>query len=375
MIANPSEQAVGARFIVLGAAAVVVVWGLHFLEPILLPFSLALFLSVLALPVLGSLCSRGVPNWLAVLVSMSAVVGIFALFGFLASASFSDLQAALPRYQEGFQQLRADWTVAIESSVAILEPGDVDTLLERLNIWDPARFFELAGTTLGRAASFVGQGLLVLLIMVFVLAEAAVFPDKLEAIFGDGMTGEERMRTVVVEVQQYLGIKTLVSLATGIVIGGWCWILGLDFAVLLGMIAFALNYIPTVGSIIAGVPAVVLSLIITGGSFAHALLVAGGYVVVNTVFGNFIEPSLMGRRLGLSTLVVILSLVFWGWVWGPVGALLSVPLTMIVKIWLENTQDLRWIALLLDKQARPLHEEETPPAMTPLPTPSDSVQA
>ncbi|HCW78639.1 MAG TPA: pheromone autoinducer 2 transporter, partial [Gemmatimonadetes bacterium] len=87
------------------------------------------------------------------------------------------------------------------------------------------------------------------------------------------------------------------------------------------------------------------------GSIGHALIVMSGYVVVNMVFGNILEPNLMGRRLGLSTLVVMLSLLFWGWAWGPLGALLSVPLTVMVKIWLENTADLRWVAILLDKSA------------------------
>ncbi len=123
-------------------------------------------------------------------------------------------------------------------------------------------------------------------------------------------------------------------------------LLGLDFALVWGVVAFLLNYIPTIGSIIAAVPAVLLAAVQLG--FGRAVLIAAGYVVVNTVLGNLVEPALMGRRLGLSTLVVFLSLVFWGWVWGPVGMLLSVPLTMVVKILLENTDDLRWVAVLLD---------------------------
>jgi predicted PurR-regulated permease PerM len=119
------------------------------------------------------------------------------------------------------------------------------------------------------------------------------------------------------------------------------------------LIAFLLNYIPTVGSIIAAIPAVLLSLILVGTA-GHAVLVTLGYVVVNTLFGNILEPNLMGRRLGLSTLVVILSLLFWGWAWGPLGALLSVPLTVVVKIWLENTHDLKWVAILLDKAPPPV---------------------
>jgi predicted PurR-regulated permease PerM len=153
---------------------------------------------------------------------------------------------------------------------------------------------------------------------------------------------------VIREVQEYLGIKTAVSLATGFLIGLLAWLLGLDFPILLGLIGFVMNYIPTVGSILAAVPALVLSLL-QFGTLGHLLAVTTAYVIINTVFGNIIEPNLMGRRLGLSTLVVILSLLFWAWLWGPVGALLAVPLTMVVKIMLENTEDLRWIAVLLDK--------------------------
>jgi predicted PurR-regulated permease PerM len=175
-----------------------------------------------------------------------------------------------------------------------------------------------------------------------------VFPQKFRYITGEQGDDEDRLAKVVTEVQTYLSIKTVVSLTTGVVLGAWAWVMQLDFPILLGMTAFLLNYIPTVGSIIAAVPAILLSLILFG-DFGHALLVTLGYVVVNTLFGNILEPSLMGRRLGLSTLVVILSLLFWGWAWCPLGALLSVPLTVIVKIWLENTTDLRWVAVLIDK--------------------------
>ncbi len=207
---------------------------------------------------------------------------------------------------------------------------------------------DLVGSAVGRIAQFVSTTFLVFLIMIFMLGEATVFPAKVRYVFGDEVADEDRLAKVVAEVQTYLGIKTVVSLATGLILGAWCYVMDLDFPILLGLVAFVLNYVPTVGSIIAAVPAVLLSLILHG-TLAHALVVSGGYVVVNTLFGNILEPNLMGRRLGLSTLVVILSLLFWGWAWGPLGALLSVPLTVVVKIWLENTHDLRWVAILLDK--------------------------
>jgi predicted PurR-regulated permease PerM len=223
---------------------------------------------------------------------------------------------------------------------------------------NPEALAAFLGGTVAQAASLLSTAFLVLLVMVFFLAEATIFPQKLQYLLEGSARGEERMNKVVAEIQSYLGIKTVISLATGLLLGVWCWVMGLDFPVLLGLIAFVLNYVPTVGSILAGIPAVLLSLILVG-TLGHALVVTAGYVVVNTVFGNIIEPNLMGRRLGLSPLVVMLSLLFWGWTWGPVGALLSVPLTMVLKIWLENTRDLRWVAVLLDRTV-PAIESETP---------------
>ncbi len=137
----------------------------------------------------------------------------------------------------------------------------------------------------------------------------------------------------------------MVSLATGLLAGFMLWALDVDYFVLWGVVAFMLNYIPNIGSIIAAVPPVLLALITQGPLVAG--IIAGGYLVINTVMGNIVEPKFMGKGLGLSTLVVFLSLIFWGWLMGTVGMLLSVPLTMIVKIALETSQEGRWLATLL----------------------------
>lgn len=345
MIFDRSEQHPGARFLLMLASGVVVVWGLQFAAPILLPFAVALFLATLSLPIVIWLTRRRVPAAVAIVVAMAVVVGVFGLLILLASQSLPDLETRLPRYQTALEAL---W-----SRLLLWMSEQLDRPIDQLvgpELLRPQALLDLAQSTLTRGTIIVSRTFVVLLVMVFVLAEATVFPAKLRAL-GDGSArGEERMAKVITEIQSYLGIKTVISLMTGFLLGGFCWLMGLDFPILLGLIAFVLNYVPTVGSIIAAVPAVLLSLILSGGAVGPALGVATGYVVVNTIFGNIIEPNLMGRRLGLSPLVVVLSLLFWNFVWGPVGALLSVPLTMVVKIWLENTQDLRWVALLLDKQ-------------------------
>jgi predicted PurR-regulated permease PerM len=204
----------------------------------------------------------------------------------------------------------------------------------------------MLGAGLKGFASTLSNAFLIIVTMVFILFEAASFPVKLRAAFGEQGDDPLQLSQVTSQVQRYLAAKTLVSLITGSAIAIWTAILGLDFALVWGLVAFLLNYIPNIGSIIAAVPAVLFALVQLGPG--SALLVAIGYLVVNTVLGNIVEPNLVGRTLGLSTLVVFMSLVFWGWVWGPVGMLLSVPLTMIIKIFLESSEDLRWVGVMLD---------------------------
>ncbi len=347
MVLERMEQNAGTRFLFNLALVVVVVAGLKLGAPILLPFALALFLAILTLPIVVWLQQRGVPRSPAVLLAVLVDVALFGLLVLLASQSLNDLEGEVRRY--GFR-LSGIWTGWIESLEEATFPG-ANFLAQYLNPeildLDPGQLFSFLQGTLFTAFSFAGSAFLVFLILIFILGEATVFPAKFRAILGREQGHSSRLTKIVTEVQEYLGIKFFISLVTGILLGAWCWVLGLDFPVLLGLVAFVLNFVPTIGSIIAAVPAMLLGLIQVGAG--HMFIVGVGYVLVNFGFGNLIEPNLLGRRLGLSTLVVILSLVFWGWVWGAVGALLAVPLTMVVKIMLENTADLRWIAILLDK--------------------------
>ena len=356
MIYDRADQNPGANFLFVLACLVVVVHGLRFAAPILLPSALALFLTVLSLPVMLWLRERRVPAWLAVALTVLVNMAAVAILALVVSQSISELQTQLPRYLTGIQRLQESWLVAVESRT-----GVVLTQYITMDLIDPAAVIDFARGAVGRVAQFLSMTFIVFLIMAFMLGEAMVFPAKFRHILGGVSQNEDRLNKFVTEIQTYLGIKTIISLATGAILGLWAFFTDLDFPLLLGLLAFVLNYVPTVGSILAAVPALMLSLILVG-SVGHAVLVLVGYVTVNTIFGNILEPSLMGRRLGLSTLVVILSLLFWGWAWGPLGALLSVPLTVIVKIWLENTKDLRWVAILIDK-APPADPVDVPPAV------------
>lgn len=344
----------GARFFLIAAGVVVVVAGLRAAAPILLPFSLALFLAVLSLPILYWLQGRGVPTPIAIFLAVLLDLAVFGVIVLLVTQSVADFQERLPQYARRFQNLYAAWIDNLQDRGI---PAGEFLADEFISV---SAIIDFAGGTLTRIASFLSNAFLVILILVFMLAEASVFPRKFRAVLGEGDPDMGRFAKITGEVQEYLVIKTIVSLATGLSIGLWAWVMGLDFPVLLGLIGFAFNYVPTIGSILAAIPAMLLALIQTG-SIGLVSVVALGYGGINVVFGNLIEPQLLGRRLGLSTLVVILSLLFWAWIWGPLGALLAVPLTMVVKIGLENTKDLRWIALLIDKE---------PPALPAAPSPA-----
>lgn len=355
---DTTSEKSGARFLLTAAATVIVVAGLRAGAPVLLPFSVAAFLAMMSLPVMFQ-CQRRLPPWAAITVTLLVTMSVFTGLVLIGTQSVSELQPQLPRYQVGVQRLWSDFTNWLTARGLGSEE-----YLQGLAQLDPDRIFDFVGGTVRQVAGFFSSAFLVFLIMAFMLAEATVLPFKFRAILGPELGEGRRFNKIIKEVQAYLGVKTLVSLGTGLSIGLFAWVLKLDFPILLGLIGFVLNYVPTVGSILAAIPAIVLSLI-QFGTPAHALAVGAGYLGINTLLGNMLEPYLMGRRLGLSTLVIILSLVFWGWVWGPIGAILAVPLTMVVKIMLENTEDLRWVAILLDKSPPQARSAEEAPDVSP----------
>jgi AI-2 transport protein TqsA len=195
---------------------------------------------------------------------------------------------------------------------------------------------------------------LILFTMVFILLEASSVQTKIVAAFGRRADTFEKATLFLNNLGRYLGIKTLTSTATGLSVWLLTSIIGLDFALLWGMLAFLLNYVPTIGSIIAAIPAVLLALVQLGVGDATATLI--GFAVINVVFGTIIEPRWMGYGVGISPLIVFTGLIFWGWVFGPVGMLLSVPLTMTLKLALESDNRTRWVAILLGSARDAEHE-------------------
>jgi predicted PurR-regulated permease PerM len=191
------------------------------------------------------------------------------------------------------------------------------------------------------------------------LLEVSSFPIKLRAILGDPKQVFPKFTKFVVDLRRYMVIKTIINLAAGILISVWMSILGVQFPVLWGFLAFLLHFIPNIGSIIAVIPAALLAFVQFG--LGGALLVAAGNTIIGFVIGNVVEPRIMGRRLGLSTLVTFLSMIFWGSLLGLVGAILCIPLTMTLKFAFESNESARWISVALGSESL---SDVPPPAPT-----------
>ena len=348
MMLDQVEKRPGERILFLLASFVIIVTGFKAAAGVLIPFVLALFLAVASMPFMFAPRRRGV--WGPLAIGLTVLLDALVLGGvvLLVMNSLGSLDEKIPQYVVLAQSLHLEWFDALEAR------GFPASTLLGVDLIEPGRVIEFTRGALQAVASFVSLGFLVGLVMIFILAEATVFPSKSEAILGGGSRpGGLRIAHIIREVQAYLGFKFIISLATGVCVTVLCFLTKLDFVVLLGLIAFVLNFVPTIGSIIASVPAILLALMLHGEG--TALVVALGYLGINTVIGNIMDPYILGRRLGLSTLVVVLSLVFWGWVWGPVGALLSVPLTVVIKITMQSVPDLSWIAVLLGKAPPHMH--------------------
>ena len=210
---------------------------------------------------------------------------------------------------------------------------------------DPATAMSVATNFISGMGGVLSNLFLILLTVIFMLFEADSIPKRLHIALSDPDMKLKHIDRFIRSVNSYLAIKTVVSLGTGLIIGTWLYVMGIDHFLLWAVLAFMLNFIPNIGSIIAALPAVLIAFVQYG--LASAGMAALGFLLVNTIMGNMVEPRLMGKGMGLSTLVVFLSLIFWGWLLGTVGMLLSVPLTMVVKIALESREESQWLAVLL----------------------------
>ncbi len=334
------------RGLVAAAAVVVVIAGLRSAKPVVVPMLVSAFVAFACLPAVNKLRSWRVPKVVAVVLVVLGVVAVVSAIAAFVGSSLTGFVQTLPVYQERLGTQFSDLLGWFADRG--FEVPDSARLQDAI---DPGAALGLVATLLNGVGDTLTNGLLILLTVVFILLEASSFRVKAARAFHREGGSFPQIAAFTAGMKQYLVIKTLVSLVTGTLVAVWLAILGVSFPLLWGLLAFLLNYIPNIGSILAAIPAALLALVQIG--MGTAMIVVVGYLVINVVMGNVVEPRWTGRGVGLSPLVVFLSLIFWGWVLGPMGLILSVPLSVTVKIALESSEETRWLAILLGPENVP----------------------
>jgi AI-2 transport protein TqsA len=327
------------QLLIMGACIFIILAGLKAATNILVPFLLSVFIAIICSPFINKATEYKVPKIISIISVISIFIFVSLFLASLVGSSLHELSQLIPQYRIQLQG-QFSWLVTTFAQYNIQISSGL--LME---YFDPAAALSLVADMLSGLGGVMANMFLIILTVVFMLFEASSLPDKLELALKNPQKRMLEISRFLRSVNHYIAIKTLVSIATGIIVTTMLWAFGLDFYLLWGVLAFLLNYIPNIGSIIAAVPAVLLATLQLG--LGEAGGIALGYFAINVIMGNVVEPRYLGRGLGLSTLVVFLSLIFWGWLLGTVGMLLSVPLTMIFKIGLESSEGGRGIAILL----------------------------
>jgi predicted PurR-regulated permease PerM len=321
------------------ASLVVIVAGLRAAETVVVPLLVAIFLAVISFPLVDWLCARRIPLVVAVTLVLLLAVLMLGGLGLVVSQSVQSFTANLPGYEAKLTaqvSLLRDWLTA-RGLEGPLPPAN--------ELVDASAILNMTGTLVTGLGLLLTNAVLILLCYVFLLLEAHSLPLRLRKAFGEGSNTMHDLSQMASKMKHYLALKALMSVGTGLPVWLFLWVMGVDYPVLWGLLAFLLNFIPNIGSVVAAVPPALLALVQFGP--VTALVVAGFFVLINTVMGNIVEPRVMGEGLGLSTFIVFVALVFWGWALGTVGMFLAIPLTIMVQIVLASGQGTRRFAILL----------------------------
>lgn len=329
------------RGLVIAAAFVIVIAGMKTASVLLAPVLVALSLIMAMVPVVFTLERRGLSRGLALCVVFLTVGAIATAIALLVGGSATDMIERLPEYEALFEQRQAALFTQL-SAWGIDVPKQ-----QSLPEIDPAT---IALPVLKALGALLGNLFMVLLLVLFGLLEAGRLPAALQATAGP--TAVDRIEKMRASVARYMVFKLIAGLIQGTLIAVWLWFLGVENAVLWGFLGGLLNFVPQVGGVVAAALPGILTLLTDG--LPLALAVGVGIGVVTTLVENFLQPKLFNRALGLSMVMIVVSVFFWGWVLGPVtGMFLAVPLTIAIKQVLEESESTRWLAAILGTVSEP----------------------
>ncbi|MGB6329476.1 MAG: AI-2E family transporter [Halarcobacter sp.] len=321
------------------ASLVIIIAGVKAASEIVIILFLSIFIASIVSTIIKILEKKFIPKFIAYLFVIGIFILISLLLSYIINISLKDFLTNIPIYEKKLH-------LVIIDSVAFLEnygfAVDKQTILEALSF---SSFFSFTTNIIGSIGSFLSKFLLLVIGIAFILAESKSFEKKLKIIFSKNSKKLEHFNLFSQNIQKYFLVKTTTSFLTGFLISISLIFFEVDYPILWGVIAMLFNFIPVVGSIIAAIPAVLLSFVTADLNTTIILIIV--YVFINIFISNILEPKFMGKELGLSPLIIFFSLIFWGWVLGIVGMFLAVPLTMTLKIAFNSNTNTRWISIFM----------------------------
>jgi AI-2 transport protein TqsA len=353
MPATPRQTMLRENRLIIGLLGILVLIALgvvlHQARSILLPFALAVFISYVLNPLISFFERRRIPGAISVILAMVVTFLVLNFFAVLIYTSIKSFSAEFPKYEDRFNDLWQQILRILDVPPTVVDQtGEAPQGLTLLSAIQNFSLSQLILTTMGSILSFLSNTVLVLLFLLFILIGRRQLTRKVQNAFEPGVAGRiaDMLTNVNAQIEKYLIAKSMISLVTGLMSTVVLLAFDVEFAIIWGLLTFLLNFIPSIGSIVATALPVAVAFLQFGG-FVPVIWVALCLVVIQIIMGNILDPRIVGKSLNLSPLVVLFSLIFWGWLWGIVGMFLAVPISVIIKIVFENTESLRFLGVLM----------------------------
>ncbi len=321
------------------ATSIIIIAGFKAASEVVIILLLSIFIASILSAFLNFMEQRKIPKLPSYFLLFSILIVITLLLTYMINTSLTSFSNNLPIYEK---KIKASILLIISYLEEYGFSVNKEEILKALNF---SYFFKFTTNLIGDIGAIFSKALLVFIGVAFILSETKIFEKKLKVIFNSNSKKLYSFKLFSHNLQKYFIVKTFTSFLTGLFIFIVLFFFKIDYPILWAVIAFLFNFIPVVGSIVAAIPAVLLSLV--GGHIDHTLWLMMIYVVINISISNVLEPKFMGKELGLSPMIIFFSLIFWGWILGIVGMFLAVPITMTLKIAFDSTQNTRWIGVLL----------------------------
>lgn len=334
------------------AALFIVLLAMRATNAILAPILLAFVLAITTTPLLDWFIKKGAPSWLALILTILLIVIFILGLVLLVSNSVQNFSESVLKYQQRFTEIER----ALGGFLANLGVDRNDLGVDRAT--SPEGLLQLAASFVGGIVSGLSNFGLIIVTTIFFLVEALAMPRKVHSVAQESSPGVRQFLQLNQELRQYMAINAGVGILAAVINVILLFIMGIEFAVLWGILSFFLSFVPNIGFILSVIPPALMALLQYGPR--EMLIVIVAYIVINFLVDNVIKPRFIEKGVNISMLQTFLSLILWGWVLGPIGAILAVPMAIIIQAVLNSRPETRWLGYMMGSGSEPFNPKAGP---------------